>query len=99
MVTVDLPDFVAGADFADRVVDALGPLGEDTVRVDAENLVSWTEPFASRLVERILTDSSRTATLTVKGAPYEFAESLLGAAKTFDVTERLTLVATQHAPA
>jgi hypothetical protein len=87
MPILALPQLVAGRDFADEVIDKLGPLAGTDVLIDARELVSGTPSFAAQIVERVLgTDGA--ASLTIVGAPQEFIGYARRAADKINVTDR-----------
>lgn len=88
MLTVTLPQLVAGRDLADAVVNKLGILTGEQVRVDATELVVGAPSFAAQLVERVLADGAAKS-LTVEGAPANFVTYLQAAADKLDLADRL----------
>jgi hypothetical protein len=90
MVTLTLPQLVAGRDLADDAVAGLGELHGEQVVVDARRLVSGTASFAGQLVHRILSDGG-AGTLAVIGGPDDFNHYVSDAARDLQVSDRLTI--------
>ncbi|MEO7261718.1 MAG: hypothetical protein ABI047_10755 [Jatrophihabitantaceae bacterium] len=88
--TLPLPRLVAGRDYADDMVKALGAVGGQDVVVDATRLLSGTTSFAYQLIERLLADENASSVLLV-GAPADFAEYATSAARELHVTDRFDL--------
>lgn len=88
--TLPLPRLVAGRDYADDMVSTLGPVRGQDVVVDASRLLSGTTSFAYQLIERLLADEHANSVLLV-GAPSEFAEYAISAARELHVTDRFDL--------
>jgi hypothetical protein len=70
MLTLTLPQLVAGRELAAEAVAKLGALADASVVVDARPLVSGSTSFASQLVRSTLVDG-HAAELTVVGGPAE----------------------------
>lgn len=90
MITLNLPELVAGRDMADEIVDKLGPLDRERVVVEAGNLVNGSASFAGQLVKRVLVGATG-AELIVVGAPTRFNQYLSRAAELAGTVDRLEL--------
>lgn len=88
MISLILPQQVAGRDLADLMVDRLGPLEGQDVCIDARATVYSSPSFASQCVRRILS-AGRAQILIVQGGTSRFLEQLREAAAEMDVEERL----------
>jgi hypothetical protein len=90
VVTLPLPRLVAGRDYADDMVKALDEVFGRDIVVDATRLLSGTTSFAYELIERLLVDEQANSVLLV-GAPVDFAEYAISAARELRVTDRFDL--------
>lgn len=90
MTTLALPELVAGRDFADDLIDTLGPIAGQPVVVDASDTFSGTASFAAGLVERLLVRED-AADITLAAAPEKFARYVQSAAAELGVTDRVRL--------
>lgn len=91
MLTVVLPELVAGRDLADALVDRLpGDLTDQVVAVDCRRMISGSPSFASQLVHRILSEGGARL-LVVVGAPARFASHVTESASALGVASRLDL--------
>ncbi|HTZ43374.1 MAG TPA: ATP-binding protein [Jatrophihabitans sp.] len=88
--TVRLPRLVAGRDYADELVQALGLAPGAEVVIDAGELLSGTPSFAAALVERLLV-AGQASSVRVVGGPAEFTHYLQTAAGDLGVRSRLTV--------
>lgn len=89
MLTLTLPQLVAGRGLAAAAVARLGTIVDDVVVVDARALASGTGSFAAQLVQSIAVDA-HAAHLTVLGGPDDFVADLRSAAQALQVTDRVT---------
>ena len=88
--TVRLPRLVAGRDYADDLVQALGVEPGSEVVIDASELLSGTPSFAAALVERLLV-AGQVGSVQVIGGPAEFAQYLQTAAGDLGVRSKLAV--------
>ena len=89
MVTLTLPQLVAGRRLAAGAVARLGAIAEVDVTVDATPLVSSTSSFAGQLVESVLVDG-HAAHLTVLGGPADFVADVRTAVDALGVAARVS---------
>lgn len=92
---LQLPRLVAGRDFADDMVESLGPMIDDEVIVDASRLLSGTPSFAAELVRQVIIEG-RARSLLLVGAPADFVGYTGAAAQDLGVRERFD--AAEHLP-
>src|SRR4051794_14341251 len=91
MLTVVLPQLVAGRDLADAMVDRLDrDVRGETVVLDCRGLVSGSPSFASQVVHRVLAEGGAES-LVVVGAPARFAKYVTDSASALGVAARLDL--------
>lgn len=88
MLSLILPRQVAGRDLADLMVDRLGPLKGQVVRLDARETVHASPSFASQCVKRILVQGAARR-LQVDGGSQRFVEQLRDSAQALNVADRL----------
>jgi hypothetical protein len=92
MVTLTLPQLVAGRRLAAGAVARLGTITGVEVTVDATPLVSGTSSFAGQLVQSILVEGG-AAHLTVLGGPTDFVADVRAAVDALGVPGRVTFTA------
>jgi hypothetical protein len=90
MISLILPQQVAGRDLADLMVDRLGPMDGQDVCIDARATVYSSPSFVSQCVQRILVDGQANV-LIVDGGSSRFLEQLRQAAAEMDVEPRLQI--------
>ena len=91
MLTLRLPNLVAGRDLADQMLDRFGqPFDHRTVVVDARGTATGSPSFASQLVHRTLVEGNAEA-LVLVGAPKRFEEQVTESANRSQVSDRLHL--------
>jgi hypothetical protein len=95
MVTLTLPQLVAGRRLAAGAVARLGAITGVDVTVDATPLVSGTSSFAGQLVESVLVEGG-AAHLTVLGGPTDFVTDVRAAVDALDVRDRVTFTAPEE---
>jgi hypothetical protein len=99
MLTMVLPQLVAGRDLADAMVNRLdGDIRGETVALDCRALVSGSPSFASQIVHRVLAEGDAHS-LVVVGAPTRFAKYLADSANALAVGDRLDLTGNMPAKA
>jgi hypothetical protein len=89
MVTLTLPQLVAGRRLAAAAVARLGTIAGTEVVVDATPLTSGTGSFAGQLVQSILVDGEAKR-LSVLGGPADFVADLRQAATVLGVADRIS---------
>jgi len=90
MLTLVLPELVAGRDLADALLDKFPDLTAQVVVVDCRHLTSGSPSFASQLVHRILSEGEARSLVLVR-APVRFAGYVTESASALGVAARLEL--------